>query len=533
MTDSNIKTPKETNPMNNILLIGTHPIQHSVIEQYQTLGYNVEDFPGFEAVPEGKTCHELCVLSCCKVADHDTLQALENFAKTYPSTYEGQSKPICHLLLHDKVTLWLLQTLDLYHEIHQKFELYAFTMEDQWAKNVICGLGKGDYVYPPLDREKIDAMSNKTVHLVIAGFSDLGESLALHTALTAHFPNYVRNQSLRTRITIVDGGLPVKRDAFVQRYANLFEHSYYRTIDLSQRRIVQYHEPVYHSTREDFVDIEWEFVNGNFYDPLLQRKLRLWGDSEEQLLTLALCDADCTKNFDRAFAMPKVIYENCVTVLAYVEQADLLNKVRETEGYRNLSPIGMDDCGYDVRLPLLQMAKRLHYFYTCSYGQKGAPTDMPVEEIETEWRKVGTFSQRYSNIYNVMTIATKMRSLGHDEKDWDKFFALTQEEIETLAAVEHNRWSVERLLLGFRPPTDTEREEIQKNIEAFFVAKKTGSEPPKQDLKSVYKKQKVHYDLCAYRELREDKTGQNVRIYDYDLTACIPLIAQSFKECQL
>ena len=192
----------------------------------------------------------------------------------------------------------------------------------------------------------------------------------------------------------------------------------------------------------------------------------------------------------------------------------------------------MDDCGYDVRLPLLQMAKRLNYFYTCSYGQEGTPTDMPVEKVEATWRKVQTFSMRYSNIYNVMTLATKMRSLGHEEKDWDKFYALTQEEIETLSAVEHNRWSVERLILGFRPPTDMEREEIRENIEAFITAKKTGTAAPEQDLKDIYKKKKIHYDLCSYRELREDKTGQNVQLYDYDLTACIPLIAQSFKEAQ-
>ena len=27
-----------------------------------------------------------------------------------------------------------------------------------------------------------------------------------------------------------------------------------------------------------------------------------------------------------------------------------------------------------------------------------------------------------------------------------------------------------------------------------------------------------------------DATGKNVRIYDYDLTACLPLIVNSFKE---
>lgn len=513
------------------LINGSHPIRQSIIKQYENFGYTIEMADTLDSIQD-KAFSELCILPHKGTADHDTLQALETFAMGYPETLEGQSKPVCHLLLHDKVTLWLLQTLDLYPEIHKKFELYAFTMEDQWAKNVFCGFGKG-VVYPPLDRGKIDTASNKTVHLVIAGFSNLGESLALHASLIAHFPNYVRNQTLRTRITIVDKAMTAKKDAFIPRYTNLFEHSYYRCIDLKQHNMTQYHEPVYHSTREDFVDVEWEFVDGDFYDPLLQQKLQLWADNKEQLLTLALCDSEHNSNFNRAFALPKNFYQNEITVLVAMERSAMLERVRETEGYHNLYPIGMDDCGYDIRLPLLQMAKRLNYFYTCSYGQEGAPTDMPMDKVEVAWRNLQTFSMRYSNIYNVMTLATKMRSLGHEERDWDKFYALTQEEIVTLSAVEHNRWNVERLILGFRPPTDSEREEIRENIESFIAAKEAGSEKPDLDLKNLYKKKKIHYDLCSYRELRVDKTGKNVSVYDYDLTACIPLIAQSYNEIQL
>ena len=502
--------------MKRVLLIGKHPILQSIKAQYEALGDDIECTDRFDALKGHVDYIELCVLPQNDIADHDTLEALETFAISYPDTPEGQSRPLCHLLLHDKMTLWLLQTLDLYPEIHNKFELYAFTMEDQWAKNVFCGLGINNALYPPLDREKIDEASNKTVHLVIAGFSDLGESLAIHAALIAHFPNFVRNQALRTRITIVDKNLTDRKDAFIQRYVNLFDHSHYRCIDLYQRSMTQHHKPIYHSTRKDFVDVEWEFVEGDFYDPLMQRKLQLWGDDKEQLLTLALCDDNSNNNFHRAIALPKNIYQENITVLVRTETSGMLGKVHETEGYRNLYPIGMDDCGYDVRLPLLQMAKRLNYFYTCSYGKEGTPTDMPVEKVEAAWRKIKTFSLRYSNLYNVMTVATKMRSLGHEEKDWDKFYALTEEEIATLSAVEHNRWSVERLILGFRPPTDTEREEIHENI----------------GLKEIYKKKKIHYDLCAYSELGVDATGQDVRLYDYDLTACIPLIAQSFEESQ-
>lgn len=514
----------------HILVVGTHPIGTSIIKQFNIADCNIEICTNFGEVESAKSFDELFVLPLESTADHDILKALETFAVNYPDIPEGLLKPICHLLLHDKMTLWLMQTLDIYVNISQKFELYAFTMEDQWAKNVLCGLGEKNAPYLPLDREKIDAVSNKVVHLVIAGFSDLAESLAIHAALVAHYPNNIFNPSLRTRITIVDEQIAIRRNAFIQRYISLFDNSYHRTVELNSRKITQYHEPIYHATREDFVDVEWEFVEGNFHDPLLQHKLKLWGEDKEQLLTLALCNKDSTVNFDRAFALPTNIYRNGIPVLIYVKQADMLNKVHETDSYRNLYPFGMDDCGYDVNLPLLQMAKRLNYFYACSFDRRDTPTNMPVDDIEKEWRKLNSFSIRYSNIYNVMTLPTKMRSLGHKAEEWDKFYALTQEEIELISAVEHNRWSVERMVLGFRPPTDTERDEIKDNIEAFITAKKTGGEPPAQDLKTVYKKQKVHYDLCSYRELREDKTGQNVRIYDYDLTASIPLIAQSFNE---
>ena len=518
--------------MSEILIIGTHPIRDSIISQYKAAGCAVDTFSDFASADPQKNYSEICVLPNVDVDDKDTLDELNAFAMAFPQSAADKKKPVCHLLLHNKVTLWLFQSIDVFKEIHKKFELYAFSMADQWAKNVFCNLDCENSFYPHLDRDGIDAQSNKTVHLVIAGFSALGESLALHAALIAHYPNFVRNHALRTRITIIDKDILTRKDAFIQRYNSLFDHSYYRSIDLFKQTMTQFHRPIYSSTREDFVDVEWEFVDADFFDPILQKKINIWAENNNQLLTIALCDDDCDKNFDRAFAMPNVVYRNAIPVLVNLKKSKLLDEVRNTEIYSNLYPIGMDDCGYDISLPLLQMAKRLNYFYTCSYCQKCVPTDMPVEDVEREWRKLDSFSIRYSGIYHVMTIATKMRSLGHEEKDWDKFYALTQQEIEQISAVEHNRWSVERLILGYRPPTDMEREEIKKNIEAFIQAAKTGSEKPDKDLKVVYKRNKVHYDLCSYRELREDKTGQNVRVYDYDLTASIPLIAQSFKEAK-
>lgn len=518
---------------NRVLIIGTHPLTSHVIRQFKDRGDIVDAYADRQDGIDINCYDEVCLLpqnnDAANQTDSQTLAMLETFATQY--SRQSERRPLCHVLLHSQVTLWLLQTMELYEDINRKFELYAFTMEDQWAKNVFCGVGQLQTHYLPLDREPIDARSHKTVHLVICGWSAMSESLAIHAALTAHYPNNVRDPHLRTRITMIaDGDISGRTHAFIQRFQHLFDHSYYRFIDCRQQRQTLFHRPIYSGTRGDFVDVEWEFVSGNLHTPVIQQKLAGWAADQRQLLTIALCDEASDSNFNEAFAMPAAVYDNSIPVLVSVKNTGLLDKVRTSGRYVNLYPIGMTDCGYDVSLPLLQMAKRLNYFYVCTFGQQGTPTDMPAEQIEAEWSKVKSFSIRYSNIYNVMTIPTKMRSLGHAEADWNQFYALNQEETETISAVEHNRWSVERLILGFRPPTDSERTAIRDNIDSILQAKADHTPLPADDLKTAYKKQKIHYDLCAYNELGPDKTGQNVKLYDYDLTACIPLIANSFKE---
>ena len=509
------------------LVIGNHPIRQNIIEQTQAKGYPPNVFNTFADIPDDYDYCDLFVLPEQGISDEDTLQSLEALAQRFPETGSAAPKPICHLLLHDQISLWLLQTLDFYVEIQRKFELYPFTVEDQWAKNVICQPNPSLGHYPHLDHESINRESNKTVHLFIDGFSSLAESLSIHAALTAHFPNYERDHSLRTRITIVDENMVELQESFIHRYKSLFEHSYYRSIDVWNNEMSLYHEPLYAKTREDFVDIEWEFVKGNFSHPIVQQNINSCADDSNQILTIALCNSNCSINLEEAFALPKEIQQKHIPVLVHIDQPSQLDKVKVDKMYDNLFPIGMEECSYDIRMPLLQMAKRLNYCYNYYFNHKTIPTGMNTEDVEKEWRKIELYSLRYSNIYHVMSLATKMRILGHHDNDWEKFYALNPDEIEQLTAVEHNRWSVDRLILGFRPPTDQEREEIRQNIQAFILAEKAGGEKPEIDLKVAYKRQKVHYDLCSNGELGEDRTGLNVKTLDRELTACIPLIAHA------
>ncbi len=78
--------------------------------------------------------------------------------------------------------------------------------------------------------------------------------------------------------------------------------------------------------------------------------------------------------------------------------------------------------------------------------------------------------------------------------------------------MEHNRWSLEELMLGYRPVTAEE----QRAVEADISLKRT-----------LRDTERAHYDLRAYSDLRPDATGKPVEIYDRALTQAIPLIVQS------
>lgn len=498
-------------------MIGQHPLRRNLYEQFVAWGCHV-DLDGNAS--QADRYDELCLLSSDQVAspmeaDGVCIDWLSRAAAAYDPALHGGRRLTVHLLLRSQTTLQLLRQTDLGDTIDARTDVYAFTMEDQWAKLLLTGDGAAQTgrSYPVPDRQPVSADSDQTVHFVIVGLTTMGESIAVHAALTCHYPNYVRNQKLRTRITIVDPQVARLGAAFRERYRHLMDNSYWRVVSLADgQSAIQFHYPQYAATREDFVDVEWEFVEADIQHPVVRRKIETWAQADNQQLTIVLCTDSDDRNYEEALQLPDPVYEEQVPVLVRVRHAATLDVGTQTGRYSQVYPFGMPACGYDVTLPLLQLAKRLNYFYSCSFGGRGVPTEMPLEAVEAEWGRLRSFAMRYSNIYHAMTLPTKMRSLGHDADDWGRFYALTRDEIERTSAVEHNRWSVERMILGFRPPTDKEREEISRDLR----------------LKDDYKRRRIHYDLCAYSELGVDKTGQDVRQYDYDLTACIPLIVNSF-----
>lgn len=506
--------------MKKSLIVGHHPISNDIERQLRLLGSDVEYGNLYEEGEGGKCIWDIIFLlanpEAVNAVDEDLkiMKLLEVLAERYGSS---DKRPVVHLLLLDAVSLRILQMSDLPTVVNDNLEVYPFTLEDEWAKNIIVHLpGIKTDIYPFLDGKGISADSTQTVHAVVCGFGTQAEAIALHMALTAHFPNYRPDDKvpLRTRITIVDKEIEEKRDAFIAKYQNLFEHSFYRTVNLKKKN-VDFHYPQYFGRRKDFVDVEWEFVDGSMNHPEMRKALENWLESGKRIVSIFVAHVEDGECLQECLSLPQAVYERQVPVFVRQRQSPLIEMLCKRHQYSNVFVFGMHDCGYDVRQPLWKMARMLKYFYDCSYGNIGVPTELPMAQIEESWHREKSFKIRFSNLYNVMTISVKMRSLGHDDSDAGTFYALTQKEIELLAETEHNRWVVERLLQGTRPCTDAELEAIRQDVKVR---------------KREFKNRDIHFDLRAFDELEDDGTGKNAKVYDYDLTACIPLMVTTFYE---
>ena len=449
--------------------------------------------------------------------DHAVVRRLEKELVEYDLASNNGKRLECYLILSDMTSLWLLQTVGLPKSIEEKADVFATTMEDLLAKTVFVKLPNIPSVFPSLDRVPISYGCEVTVHLLIVGFSAQTEALAINAALVAHYPNYCRNNQLRTRITIIDDYVFDGRDRLVQRYVHLFDNSYYRTIDLNdQNPRCILHRPMYEGKRNDFVDIEWEFVNGNIRNDAVRQKLVEWSSDNHQQLTIAICHADQNRNYSEAFGLPQDIYKNEIPVLCFIEDSDMLRIATSGGTYTSIRPTSRECCNINTLRVLKSLAQRVNYVYNhclslAPEDPVTAPSSIDESLLESQWRQVGSLPKQYSNIFNAMTLGTKMHSIGHSPDDWDAYYALTMEEINTLTKVEHNRWSVEELILGYRPVTDKEQNIIEEDVTQ----------------KKVLRRQKIHYDLRAFDDLRADSTGKNVNVYDMALVQGIPLIIKT------
>ena len=310
--------------------------------------------------------------------------------------------------------------------------------------------------YVPIDGDGIGYDSNRYVHLVIVGMTSMGIAMGVKAAHIAHYPNFLRDRSKRTRISFIDMNADTEFDRLRGRYDSLFDMCDYRVIDTVEPA-KSYANP---NTDDKFTDIEFEFIKGSVESRPIQELLQHWAEEEDgRLLTIAICFEIPQKSIATALYMPRLVYEKAHSILVRQNvSCSTIELIRKAHQYGKLRAFGMLDECYDIDDDCMKRVRRINFIYHKITPEQPFPQTLDDIEARALWEELSTV-HRWSNVYNAHSVPSKRRSFGKSEpENLDEDTAL----IEMMAEVEHNRWNMEKLIMGYRPTTSGEDEEIQR-----------------------------------------------------------------------
>lgn len=305
----------------------------------------------------------------------------------------------------------------LFTRREDRFEASVFNADSNAARLLMME-------HPP-DRVRIGPDSELQVHLVVAGFGPMGQSLLLAAAKVGHFAN-----GRKMAVTVIAADLEARRQRFEARYRQL----------------------------NQVIDAQW--IDADIEDPAGRQCLEQLGSDPNRLVMVAVCLEDRSRNLPVALNLPRVIHQKNIPVLAWLSErtglASLLEGDRPAAAMgKNIHPFGEVEkvCSLELvlRQKLDQLARAVHRRYVAKRIKEGA--DPQTDPSIVPWEQL-TEGLKESNRQQADHIAVKLRAIGCEMVSADKHpdrpeRTITPDELEVLARMEHARWNADRFLAGW------------------------------------------------------------------------------------
>lgn len=503
-----------------------------------------------------ESAEEVFVVGNHSNAAHDAInvECVDSICRYLKEQKQRPARITC--VFKDLDTYAAFKTSEIFGEVKDLgVEFVPYNFYSGWAKQVFVKRLYRDfdnpgteYKYPLVYGKGIKPDDEKYVHLVFVGTTNFAVAFAMEAAHVLHFPNA---DKAKTRITFIDVNADKEKDEFITRNRHFFEVQAYRYKDLSSE---PKDVPGYIGTEclmftgdnANFLDVEFEFIKGDVFSKRVQDVISCWADehNSKQYLSIFLAMTDQRQNFVLGMNMPDEVYANEVPVFIRQNRSDnfvtnlrnadtkkeekkltysVVNKNGEVDSkdrdarYAHIYPFGMNETAFSADDHSLKRAKLINYLYeTAKYetykfqsilALDAIPEDKIWEEANTYWQKLSV-ALKWSNLYNAYTMRTKQRTLramrgldiDDESRDYD---TLSDYEVEQLALVEHNRWNVEKLLMGYRKPK--KEEDKYENPEFASKLKKN---------KDLF----IHHDIRPFNQLN------SIKELDYEFSRYIPWI---------
>lgn len=499
-------------------------------------------------------------------AFHDTInmkclnlvaQILRNYKNAHPSQYQ---KKHCRVMFEYQTTHSVFQFSDVSDDVRETLDFEPFNRYESWARKVLVGNAVDTIKYVPLESYKgITYDSNKHVHLIVVGMSNMGTALGVQALFQAHYPNYVRDSQLKTRVTFIDTKADKEMAFFKGRYATLFELARHRYIDANACKEEDLNsdygwvDPMQQSDcqwkhlsnkGQNFLDVEIEFVKGELESDGVRKYLIQVSKVQTSKLTIAICLTNASQAIAASLYMPMEVYENqqLQQILVYQREASTIieNISKETKEnsirYKKLRPFGMIYSNYMDDRTRYWKGVLTNAVYNATKDNKPLPLDLKntddkeVKALVDKWDKLKE-CKKISNKLFVDSIYQKLRCImdlsenetlgeyGNPIFDNRSFVqdvkSVIQSHASIVAKCEHNRWNTEQLLMGFTPMKSADDEQFRQLVDENNKEK---INKKKSELKES--SAKVHPNICDFEHL--NMVDPDAKAYDYALNVAIP-----------
>jgi voltage-gated potassium channel Kch len=332
----------------------------------------------------------------------------------------------CHIRVFDLELCRLLRQHEIFTRTDDPFEVKIFNAYENSARLL--------WTQHPLDRVPLARNDPRTVHLLVIGFGQMGESVAVQAARIAHFAH-----GQRLRITVVDEQAAEKRKRFCARYPQL----------------------------GNLCDAT--FLPGRAEDVDTQAEVCRLATERNTVSTLAVCLDGDARALTVALGLLANLGDHNVPVMVRMADetglATLLDQ-RETRAgllTERLYAFGAlsQSCTRELLLheQLDLLARAIHQRQVGQYRAEGRtaadPALAPWEQLQENLRE--------SNRHQADHIPVKLRAIdcgiSVSQDGGPGVDAFTPEEVGLLARMEHARWNAERWLDGWTlgPARDHQR----------------------------------------------------------------------------
>lgn len=358
--------------------------------------------------------HDTINMKCLKLISEN----IQNIEK-----YNKESPLVCRVMFEYQTSFNILQVTDI---DGKKIDFKPFNYYETWAQNVlICQEldKKENCKYLPLEGfDGIQVGQDKFVHFIVVGMSRMGLAMAIEAAHLAHYPNFCTNKR-RTRITLIDASMEQEKHFFMSRFKEMFSLACYRDVTYATEDIyddletypwvnpveeISCKSPYYKNDHlgKNFIDIEWEFINGSVENPNIQQYFADAASNTTAKLTIAICLPENSRAIAAATYLPDSVYKSDSTLQILVYQrlnSDLLFQINQNKRYNDkLKAFGMNSLCYNSGLVEISefIAKKVNYAYD----------QYAWERIKMRYKGEGLIDDDYNSLSNYLYSDTKISS---------------------------------------------------------------------------------------------------------------------------